>query len=340
MKNHSTSNGNGAAERRAQRRVRSIIAYSVLGLLVIALGLYVGLRNRDRLQYELPSIAAPATTDVEAILVHVAGEDEFRLVRRQDGWFIEPQGYEASEDAVTSMVDVLAEFRITELVSTAGYYDRYDLDEGSRIHITALGEDGSTLLEFSAGKRSPSYNHTYVTVPKDDRVFQAVGDIRRSFDKAVKDIRDKVVMAFDPETVFGIHVTAGERTLRLNKTLKDEGDRGGESGSSQSSAVSEGVKTAVWTSSEGQEWDAEAVEQTIQRLSNLKCSRYAEDDESDLSDPILVVEVRGETTQTLFLFDKAEDDTYPARSSETPYAFFLSSWQGSQLIETFSAPAE
>ena len=306
------------AAREKQRRTQQIVVYCVFGAVIALLTFYLVFRRTERVRYDVPDTPTIAEERIDTIVVRSVTNKEIEIRRQGEAWVILPNEYKVDSKRIDEMLESLASFEITELVSEAENYALYDLDEDSRFDVRAL-DSGNSIVEFAVGKRSPSYNHTYVTLPGDTKIYQAPGNLLDAFNKDSSGLRDKHVFQIDPDTIARIGVTTPDESFRLYKSIE-----------SSDESTSESVR---WKSDDENEWDPEAIESALGRLKDLSCQRYVEDD-VDLGSPSLVLELQGEETHQFFLFDKV-DSSFRARSSQTPYAFEISSYQAEQIIETF-----
>lgn len=301
------------ADRLKRRRIRTIVSYGVLGALVVALALYLVFRNTDRMQYDLPETAAMDEQNIESIRIVSEENGTIELAKSGDTWYVGENRYKTDSDKLQDILDAVTDFELTELVSTAEFYKRYELDEESRYEVIVSGAEG-TLLRFDVGKQSPTYNHTYVRLSGDDRVYQATGNLKRAFEQDVETLRNKVVLTLNPANVLRIGVTTPEESFRLFRSEENE--------------------ETVWTSNEEEQWDPEAISDALERLVNLECRSFIDGD--DLGTPKLVLDIQSEEEHRLTIFAK-DGSTYPAQSSQSDYTFTLSSYVAEKIIETFSS---
>ncbi len=312
---------NNRQERKKRRSRIRIITYGVLILAIAGLTLYIVNRRNDRIRYALPDVSTPAAEDIDVIRIDPPESETIELERYEDGWLIQPQQYRAGSSSVQQLVNAIAELEITELVSTAEYYSRYSLDEQSRTTITAVA-DGEEVLRFYVGKRAPTYNHTYVLLPDDSRVYQASGNIERTFDKDVDDLRDKTVLSMEASSITRISAGMDGKIVTLSR--KEE-------------QLEEEVQT-VWLDQNGEEWPSEAINDGLDRLSSLTCREYLEK-EAALGAERLAVTLTGDDEHELRIFEEG-DNGYPATSSQSAYPFVLSSYVAEEIIETFESGPE
>lgn len=304
-----------------KRTRKTIITYGVFAVVLIALVLYIVLRRSDRMQYDVPTVDSVEASSILAITIEEANST-IEMSRDGDEWYILPDRFKVDPGMASDMIDSIAEFELTDLVSTSKSYERYELDDAKAMKIVASGSN-TDLLEFYLGKRAPSYNHSYVRLPGDDNVYHAATDLRRVFDKDIGTLRDKNVLAFTRGDVVRIGVTTPERELQLSKST------------SQVSTENQAGSALEWTASDGSEWAPEKIDELLDRIDDLRCTSFVEDTQANLGDPILVLQIQTQQQNTLSLFEK-QDDSYPATSSQTPFAFYVSEFVGDSVIDTFS----
>ncbi|MBT3276033.1 MAG: DUF4340 domain-containing protein [Spirochaetales bacterium] len=310
-----------------KKQTRStIIMYGVFAAVAVALVLYIVLRRPDRMQYGLPEITQVAAESIDFIRIQGADEASFELIRTGESWKIQPGDFRPDPDAVKDMIESLVDLKLTDLVSTSSSYVRYELDEVGRIRINA-SSTGETVREFDLGKRAPSYNHTYLKLGSDPNIYQAATDMRRIYDRTVQDIRDKNVLSFIKEEVVKLGVTLKDRDFRLFKAASTVGSSGAASDSA--------APAVVWNSSDESLWPAEKVDELLDRLDDLTCTEFLIDKDIDLGPALLVLDIQDQEDNSFSLFGKDETG-YKARSSQTPYAFYISIWQGDNILEPFT----
>lgn len=306
--------------------------YVILFSLILGLALYLIMRNPDRTQYQLPDIAQVDKTDLSKIEISKP-DTTIVLDRRNDAWHIAPEGYRANMDRVTDMLEALKGLTVTALVSESKSYSRYDLDEGRKITVRAW--KGDTLArEFELGKAATSYQHTFVKLAGDDRIYHAQGSLRIKFDQTVDNLRDKTVLSFDLGEIQEIHISKGADAIGLALTQVPVEVTTGEAVGGK---PAESQKTEqVWKTSDGAKGDDTQLNKWLSTLSSLQCQAYIEGkNKEDFANPIFGVRLKGSKEYTLSVFKKTQKDvkTYPAVSSETDYPFLLPEWQANNLIK-------
>ena len=292
------------------RAARNRITYIVLGIIIVVLSLYLALRQRDRMQYTLPRLEPLSALEVETLKIEQAGRI-LKIVRSEETWQIQPEGYRADRAAIEEMIKTVAELQLTELVSVTGNYSRYDLDEQSRIRVTAFKKE-KVLRRFDLGKRSPNYNHTFIRIDGDDRVFQTPGNPGAVFGLSKDDLRDRLVLSFDPDTITEIRAEGPGWAVNISRTPE-------ESRQEQNSAAV--TPKVTWRAETGEVWEAELIDELLNTLSDLDAVRYREQEDRN-GKPVFTITLTGQKPYTLEVFAR-QDNLYPARSSESEYPFAL-----------------
>jgi hypothetical protein len=320
--------------------------YGILFLVIVALSLYLMLRHSDRTHYELPEIAPVKTDQISKIEIVKSGGSIVIEKKDDDRWVISPDGYPAGTDRIEGMLDAIGELSLTALVSQSENYNRYELDEGHKIVVKAWA--GSQLKrEFEVGKAVSSFQHTFVKLPKDDRVYHATGNFRSRFDQTVDGLRDKGVLSFDVAEIKEILITRDKSVLRFARA--DEPEAASEERKDTETAKPEEPKTG-WKTPDGQPGDETELKRLLTALSALRCEQFMNDlKKEDLKNPTHIFELKGVEEYSLSLFAKRESDgeKHPAISSASAYPFFLPEWQVNnltkkldQLVEETKTPAD
>jgi len=292
------------------RAARSRNTYILLGIIIAGLSLYIALRQQDRLQYSIPSFETLSVGEIDRLEIS-QGESVITIERSGGSWRIQPETYRADPATIGEILSFITGLKLSDLVSVTGNYARYELDEQSRIRITAYGA-GKVLRRFDLGKGSPSLNQTFIRVDGDDRVFQTQGNPRTIFGLSREELRDPMVLSFDPEEITEINVQGPDWNGSLvRSTARSSRDPN-----------APGIKgDLTWTDANGDVWPADAIDALLDTLSNLDAFRYLEPGES-LGSAIFTITLVGDRPYTLEVFSRQEN-LYPARSSESEHAFAL-----------------
>jgi len=306
--------------------------YVILFSLILALALYLMLRNPDRTHYQLPDVPDIGRADISKIEISKP-DTTIVLDKKDDTWHIAPEGYRANMDRVRNMLEILKGLSVTALVSESRNNSRYDLDDDKKITVKAW--TGDTLArEFELGKAATSHQHTFVKLAGDDRIYHAQGNFRGKFDQTLDNLRDKTVLSFDLGEIQEIHITQGGNVIAFALTQLPVEVTAGEAAEGKRP---ESQKTErVWKTSGGAEGDETQLNRLLSTLSSLQCEAYIDGkNKEDFANPICQVQLKGPKEYTLSIFEKTDKDakTYPAVSSENDDPFLLPEWQANNLMK-------
>ena len=294
--------------------------YLILLVLIVALGIYLALRDRDPSHMTLPQPEALDGKQIDRILVKTP-EAEFDLVKKDDAWFMEPQGYKADPAQMTSMVDTIANLQLTALVSESESYERYNLSKADKILVQAFSGTNK-VREFDVGQVAPTFHHTFIKLAGDSNVYHARGAFKNTFDHTISSLRDKTVFTFAQSGITTIEIQKGEHTLQLDKAAAQPAEEEKDADTKPKTIVD-----AKWQNAAGETVDQAVVGRLLGAMANLKCEDYLEDSVKDkLQTPVWTVTFKdASAAYTLSQYPKINEDDYnsPALSSTTPYVFAL-----------------
>lgn len=288
------------------------LEYIILGVLVIAVSLYLLLRERDRMRYKLPTLEPISSEEISRIEIN-RQTATVELVRSGDIWQILPDGHRADAQRVRDILNTIETLSITDLVSVSKVYDKFELGNDTRIGVTAFQED-TVVRRFYVGSSARTSQHTYITVPDDARVFHARGNLRSTFDRDREDLRDKLVLSFESSTITEIEIKKDSGSLRLIRTV----------GADNTQAETQ------WKTPTGEQWDNKKVDNLLKQLSNLRCTKYLTE-KPDPSQTLASAVLIGNKTYRLDILNKSGSE-YPGVSSEADSAFLLSSYIVEELL--------
>ena len=295
--------------------------YLILVVIIITAGLYLAFHKTDRTQYKLPDISKIEIDDITRMEITARG-NSIALSKKGIEWFIAPQGYPADGAKIKGMLFEIEDIVITDLVSESKAYERYQLDDEKKITVKAWTKD-KLQREFDIGKEAATYQHTFIRLPDNSNVYHARGDFRRKFERSADELRDREVLAFDPDTVKSIRVTTGPDTLEMTRRETSPEDDGK---ARKEGERPTGPPKTVWIASDGQEVDGSTLDSFLSSINNLMCEKYLENrQKADFKNPIFEIILEGKQVYTLSIFKKTaeKDDALPAISSFNAYPFTL-----------------
>ena len=312
-----------------------VVLLGIIAVLLIYLALGTG---RNKVSYKVPRL--PGLEQEEITKIEISQADRsIVLSGQEENWRILPQEYPADPVKVKDMLETITGLTLTELAAEKENYERYELDEASRIRVKAfIGE--KVAREFDIGKVPSTYRHTFVRIADDTKVYYARESFRSRFDQEIEDLRHKVVMTFDSNEVSEIRITQAGETVTLTKQMisvePDTQAAEAEGEDPETKAPPEPAQQEAWVTPEGKSADKSTLDGILSEMSDLRCDEFLEEGiaEQEL-DPVFSITVKGAKDFTLRIFAKQDDDAgkYPALSSESPYAFLLSTYRAERIIK-------
>ena len=293
--------------------------YVIVAVVLVALVAYLVFHSPDRTRYQLPVMPEVDKETISKIEISKSGET-IVINKKDKKWFIGPKEYPADSAKIKDMLDLLAKFTHTALVSESKNYKRYDLSDDKKIEVKAWsGEELSR--QFEIGKEASTYSHTFTKLPGDFKVYQSKGNYRSKFGKDADELRNKVIMSFDKAEIKKIRVFKDKEWIELTR-IEEEDKKG-----------------AAWEDKDGKKADSKKIGELLNILSTMSGEEYIEDrKKEDLKDPIYIYELTGKKEYTLSIFAKddkgdKESKKYPSISSENSYPFILHEYDVNRMKE-------
>ena len=310
-------------------KIKILKEYLILVIIIVALMLYLILRPLDRTQYQLPQAVELAKDTISKVEVSQASKT-LVLEKKDNRWQIAPQKYAADTDKVKEMLALIESLSMTALVSESKDYFRYDLGEDKKITVKAWA--GETLLRgFDIGKTASSFQHTFVKIADDHRVYHARKNFRRLFDQTIDDLRDKTVLTLDKAAITQFQVMQGTQTITFNRQPIAAATQEAQPPQDiqKDKQTPPPAPAFAWISTDGRKGDTSKIDRILSTLADLKCAQYIYNrPKTAFKDPIYVITLKDTQPYTLSIFAKADaaKAEYPAVSSANESAFLLQSW--------------
>ncbi|MBI5062936.1 MAG: DUF4340 domain-containing protein, partial [Desulfatitalea sp.] len=330
--------------------------YILLALVVVALVLYLTLRSANHDEEDLPQPVKIEIAKINRLVVTDKENPPVELVKKDEKWFIEPQGYAADSVKAKNMVNAVAELDLTALVSESKNYDRYELTPKTRINIQAFGDGGTPLRAFDIGKAAPTFQHTFVVMDGDPKIYHARGQLRNTFEQNVEALRDKTIFDVDKESINALTIQKEGKRLAVTKVMppKEEAPAAtpmpSPEASKEASATATPTPTATpaeppapkWQAADGQELDKAEVERILGALARLQCDSYLDDaakakqTQGQALATLTFKNDQGEYTLSVFPKEAEKADKVPALASTTPYGFVLNEYRLKEIEKTIN----
>lgn len=311
--------------------------YIILIVVIIALVLYLSLRSANDHNGELPQPGKLESGKINRIVM-VKGSDKIELDKKDDQWIIESSGYRADNDKVKKMVDDLANLTLTALVSESGNYERYGLNANDKRLVKAY-IDGKTVRQVNIGKAAPTFQHTFVLLEGDPKVYHARGQIEKTFDFTADTLRDKTVFEVDKDTITSITFAKGDQQLTLTKKeVAKEAPQDAPKDDAEAKAEASPTPTPTetqWQTPDGETVDKNKVDQLLGKIAKLDCDGFVDETKEqkfgDANWNVSFKTASDEYTLSAYAKESEDADQMPATASSVKYAFYLKNWRVNQF---------
>jgi len=317
--------------------------YIILVVIIIALVLYLALNSGNDNDSNLPRPDKIEAAKINRIVISKADKTT-ELDKKDETWFIEPSGFKADKAKATNMVNALADIQLSALVSESGNYQRYGLAPDERISVKAYS-GGKEVRSMDIGKAAPTYQHTFVKLAGDPKVYHAMGQINSTFDQSIEALRDKTIFDVDKKNIKTITFKKGDQTLALTRKevpvekpeppaveSKDEKENAGAETETKAESQSENPPPEIqWQNEEGQAMDKGTVDRLISGIAKLSCDGFVQEGEEEkLQNPEWTVTFNdGQKDYTLSVYanDDEKATQMTATASTVDYAFVLKKYR-------------
>ena len=319
------------------------------GVVVLSL-VYMLLHHENQYNLDIPEVADLNAGDIDKVMI-TGPKGALEVRKDADHWIVSGPGYRADEQKVKDLLEAVAGLTLRDLASEAKSYHRFGLDKEERIEVKAYSKE-KLVRQFNMGKSASTYQHTYVQLPEDSRVFLAKDDFRRHLDQSAQDIRDHVVLKLEAAVLERMERQhQGKTDLNLFSKASDpkpapapEGEK--QAGdAAQALAASSGVE---WFLAEGRKADSGAVDTLMRQIKDLRCESFLEG-KTAADFPAAEYAwtfVRKDGTSTHLTVHSRQDEKteqYVVSLDGMPEPFLVSSWSLGNLVkgsETFVPKAD
>jgi len=296
--------------------------FIILGVIIMALAVYLYQRSGDQTRYKLPEVPALAASEITKIEITHGGQSVV-LVRQDGRWVIDPPGVAAAPKSVQEMLEALSGLTLTALVAESHNYSLYELDDEHKIHVRAW-QDGKLRRELDIGKTAPSFRHTFVRIAGDDRVYHARDNFRFRFTASPEDLRDKTVLSFKRPDITAVRITSDNAEATFTR------DKGPDSAAPAAEAA------GLWKGPGGAAVNGARLNALLAVLSDLTCEKFIPGrGKESFGRPVFSITLTGGQEYSLSIFapSGASPGDHPAVSSASDSSFVLSEDQAKTIIK-------
>jgi hypothetical protein len=202
--------------------------------------------------------------DVNKLVVRQGDSAPVELEKDQGKWkIVKPAKYDADNERVRTLLGSLSNARIDEFPSdNPSNLAQYGLDKPA-VEVSVFSGPGQSRqsLQFGTKESGPGKDDYYVRRGEKPNVYTVHTYVFTDADKGLNDLRDRTVLAFEPDDVEQVKVTSNGKSFTVAK---------GEGGK--------------WTETDGGKSDADQIKvrQFIDRLHDLKAETIAQDSAANL----------------------------------------------------------
>jgi hypothetical protein len=262
-----------------------------------------------------------------------------KLFKKEGKWVVGENAYPADARAIAEIEKRFKDIRLTDLISSKGYYAKYDLTPDKYIEVI-LKKGDATLRKFKIGKKSSTNRHTFIKVDDRPEIYLAEGTFDLVLNKSLDDFRDREVLKINRDAVSAFTVDYQGRTFAFSREPVKKAN-------AKNAAKDEGKKPIqpTWGNwkcrgYESVQLDSSKVETLLQSLDPLRASSFPETPKEELPQRVCTVQIKsGQKDITLTIYKK--DALYIGTTSEIPYIFSVDKWNIEKLfitgIETFKS---
>jgi hypothetical protein len=202
--------------------------------------------------------------DVNKLTIKQAGQAPIELEKQQGNWkIVKPVKYDADSNGVRTLLSSLSNARIDEFTSdNPANVTQYGLDKPAlEVSIYAGPGQSRQSLEFGQKGAGAGKDDYYVRRGEKPNVYTVHNYVFSDANKALNDLRDRTVLAFDPDKVEQVKFTGNGKFFAVARAADGK-----------------------WTETDGGKSDADPVKirQFLDRLHDLKAESIVQDTSANL----------------------------------------------------------
>ncbi len=313
---------------------------TLFSLLIIAvLAIYLVIANNQGSQ---PVVELTEYEDGLDEIIISRQDSNIKIYKHDGEWVINDQKFPADAGQVSTIEKKLKELNVTDLISRKKHYQRYELEADKALHVIAR-KDGETLRDFYVGKKSPTYQQTYIRFSGKEGIYLASGTLDTDFDKKLDSLRDKEILKIEKNAIESIRLTYRGKTLNFNKVKVEKKVDDAEDGkeTAQDNNEKDNGKKVVsqdkWICKEypNVELDDNQVTQLVTAFDPLRAKSFPDLKKKEVRGMMSRVQLKAyDKTLTVTVHRKYDDASYLATSSESEYPFVIDEFRAKKLFKT------
>ncbi len=313
---------------------------TLFSLLIIAvLAIYLVIANNQGSQ---PVVELTEYEDGLDEIIISRQDSNIKIYKHDGEWVINDQKFPADAGQVSTIEKKLKELNVTDLISRKMHYQRYELEADKALHVIAR-KDGETLRDFYVGKKSPTYQQTYIRFSGKEGIYLASGTLDTDFDKKLDSLRDKEILKIEKNAIESIRLTYRGKTLNFNKVKVekkvDDAEEGTETtkDDKEKDSGKKSVSQDKWICTEYPmvALDNDQVTQLVTAFDPLRAKAFPDLKKKEVQGMMSRVQMEAYgRTITVTVHRKYDDASYLATSSESEYPFVIDEFRAKKLFKT------
>lgn len=204
----------------------TVILFGVFIILLVFVYLFEGPLSERKQKKEKGVIALfPDFKKDRATKIEVKSPtQEVSLERKEEGWSIsDTDDFTADPKLINSALDTIKYFTRENIASkNPEKQELFEVTKGKGVEVKVSDTDQKILAHFYIGKTGPDFFSTYLRKEGSDEVLLAGGPTKSTFDKSIKNWRDKTIFDFPPETITQLTIKTSKKEIVLEKGEKGD----------------------------------------------------------------------------------------------------------------------
>ncbi len=289
-----------------------VISVSIIAVLILYVIIASVKHSTDA--PKLPSIVVKA----DEILINREG-GIIRLYMKNGTWAAGDKAYPADAKQVEEIEKRFKELRLTDLISSKGYYSKYDLTPDKYVEVI-LKKGEKILRSFKIGKKSMTNRHTFVKIDDRPEIYLAEGTFDIVQNKNLDDFRDREMLKVKRDAVSTFTVEYQGRTFAFTRTK--EAKANDRSSMKKDTKQPSGPAWGPWTCRgyETVQLNTRMVDNLLQSLDPLRATSFLDMPKEALTQRLCTIRVRDHDNDIILTVYR-NNGTYAAATSENPYVF-------------------
>jgi len=204
----------------------TVILFGIFIILLVFVYLFEGpLSERERKKAKEVIDLFPDFEKERATKIEVkSSAQEVSLERKEEGWLIsDTDGFIADPQLVDSVLDTMKNLTRENIASKNPEKQQlFEVTKGKGIEVKVSDAEQKILAHFYIGKTGPNFFSTYLRKEGSDEVLLTGGYTKSTFDKSIKNWRDKTIFDFPPDTITQLSLKTSKEEVVLEKDEKGD----------------------------------------------------------------------------------------------------------------------